>query len=111
MKNNQSPRLLAALSEAVEAPEVPEADAPVRACHRYLSNRVDHLDYQGALANDLPIDSGEIESAHRYVVQQRLKRPGAWWTPDNAEAMLALRTTRANGQWSAYWKGDLMQAA
>ena len=65
-----------------------DADAPVRACHRYLSNRLDHLDYQGALATGLPIGSGEIESAHRYVVQQRLKRPGAWWTPDNAEAML-----------------------
>ncbi|MBK1630437.1 ISKra4 family transposase, partial [Thiohalocapsa halophila] len=50
-------------------------------------------------------------SAHRYVVQQRLKRPGAWWTPDNAEAMLALRLVRANGQWSAYWRSDLKQVA
>jgi hypothetical protein len=60
----------------------------VRACHRYLSNRLDQLDYQGALAQGLPIGSGEIESAPRYIVQQRLKRPGAWWTPDNAEAIV-----------------------
>jgi len=58
----------------------------------------------------LPIGSGKIESAHRYLVQQRLKRPGAWWAPDNAEAMLALRVARANGRWSAYWQ-DLKQAA
>jgi len=90
---------------------VPDAEAPVRACHRYLSNRLAHLDYQGALAQGLPIGSGEIESAHRYVVQQRLKRPGAWWTPDNAEAMLALRITRANGQWSRYWQDELKHAA
>jgi hypothetical protein len=45
------------------------------------------------------------------VVQQRLKRSGAWWTPDNAEAMRALRITRVNGQWSAYWQDDLKQAA
>ena len=95
LKINQSSLVLTALSEALEPATVPDADAPVRACHRYLSNRLDHLDYQGALAKDLPIGSGEIESAHRYVVQQRLKRPGAWWTPDNAEAMLALRVTRA----------------
>jgi hypothetical protein len=111
LKINQSPLVLAALSAALEPATVPDADAPVRACHRYLSNRPDHLDYQGALANGLPIGSGEIESAHRYVVQQRLKRPGAWWTPDNAEAMLALRITRANGQWSAYWQDDVKQAA
>lgn len=111
LKNNDSAAVLAALSEALEPTSVPDADAPVRACHRYLSNRLDHLDYQGALAQGLPIGSGEIESAHRYVVQQRLKRPGAWWTPDNAEAMLALRITRANGQWSAYWQDELKQAA
>ena len=111
LKSNQSSLVLAALSEALEPATVPDADAPVRACHRYLSNRLDHLDYQDALAKNLPIGSGEIESAHRYVVQQRLKRPGAWWTPDNAEAMLALRVTRANGQWSAYWQDDFKQAA
>lgn len=90
---------------------MPDVDAPVRTCHRYLSNRRDHIDYQGALPKGLPIGSDEIESAHRHVVQQRLKRPGAWWTPHNAKATLALRTTRADGQWSAYWQGDLKQAA
>ncbi len=111
LKLNQNPLVLVALGAALEPAAVPDADAPVWACHRYLSNRLDHLDYQGALAQGLPIGSGEIESAHRYVVQQRLKRPGAWWTPDNAEAMLALRITRANGQWSTYWQDDLKQAA
>lgn len=111
LKTNDSDLVLAALSEAQEPVTVPDADAPVRACHRYLSNRLDQLDYQGALLQGLPIGSGEIESAHRYVVQQRLKRPGAWWAPDNAEAMLALRVTRANGQWSAYWQGLVKQAA
>jgi hypothetical protein len=42
-----------------------------------LSGRRNHLNYDDALANDLPIGSGEIESAHRYIAQQRLKRPGA----------------------------------
>jgi hypothetical protein len=32
------------------------------------------------LHKDLPISSGEIESAHRYIAQQRLKRP----EPDGA---------------------------
>lgn len=85
----------------LEAQEV--AKAPVRACYRYLSNRKPQLNYPQTLSQNLPIGSGEIESAHRYVIQQRLKRSGAWWTLDNARAMLALRTLRANGLWQQYW--------
>ena len=47
---------------------------------------------------------GEIESAHRHVAQQRLKRPGAGWRVEHAEYMLALRINRINGDWDAYWK-------
>ena len=34
----------------------------------------------------LPIGSGEIESAHRHLVQKRLKLAGAWWKETNAQA-------------------------
>ena len=76
-----------------------------------LCSRSHQLDYQGALACALLIGSGEIESAHRYIVQQRLKRPGAWWTPQNAERMLALRLNRANNRWQHYWNDYIKQAA
>jgi hypothetical protein len=95
---------LQALASHCEAPEVDDEKAPVRCCHRYLSSRRTQLDYRGALANGLPIGSGEIESAHRYVAQQRLKRPGAWWRVEHAEYMLALRIVRINGDWDAYWR-------
>ena len=87
----------------VEPNAVEEAKASVRACHRYLSNRLNRLDYKFALDNDLPIGSGEIESAHRYVIQERLKIQGAWWLKETAENMLALRTHRANNDWDDYW--------
>ena len=77
--------------------------APVRACLRYLSNRPHHLDYKGALEKGLPIGSGESESAHRYVIQHRLKLPGAWWKADNVEPMLALWVVRANEDGDKYW--------
>ena len=99
------------LCTAHEAPEVEDSQAPVRQCQRYLSHRHEQLDYYSALARDLPIGSGEIESAHRYLVQQRLKRPGAWWRAANAEHMLALRLNRANRQWNGYWAAESQQAA
>ena len=54
-----------------EAPEVDDEQAPVRRCHRYLSSRKNQLNYRQALAEGLPIGSGEIESAHRYVAARR----------------------------------------
>ena len=100
-----------ALTPDLEAPSVADIDAPVRQCHRYLSNRLHQIDYQHALANDLPIGSGEIESAHRYVAQKRLKLPGAWWLAANAEHMLALRLNRFNKRWDQYWAQDAKLAA
>ena len=48
--------------------------------------------------------SGEVESAHRYLIQARLKLSGAWWKIDNAAKILALRVTRASQDWNAYWR-------
>ena len=79
-------------------------DNPVRKCYRYLLARHDQLNYKRAIEHGLPIGSGEIESAHRTVIQRRLKIPGAWWLPDTAHNMLALRCLRANGDWSGYWR-------
>jgi uncharacterized protein UPF0236 len=104
LKNNEVTEVLSQLQPYVEAETVDNEHAPVRACERYLHNRLPFLDYQGALAKDLPIGSGEIESAHRYIIQDRLKVPGAWWKADNVEPMLTLRVVRANGDWDKYWE-------
>lgn len=95
--------VIESLRANLETDEVADSEAAVRSCHRYLSRREDQLDYPGALANNLPIGSGEIESAHRHIVQKRLKLPGSWWCAANAEHMLALRLNRANQQWNSYW--------
>jgi hypothetical protein len=95
--------VLQQLARHCEAPDVDEEQAPVRRCHHYLSDRRNQLNYRDALAKDLPIGSGEIESAHRNIAQQRLKRPGARWRVKHAEYMLALRITRRNDDWEAYW--------
>jgi hypothetical protein len=111
LKSGRLEAALQALASQCEAPEVCDEQAPVRRCHRYLSNRTAQLDYRGTLENGLPIGSGEIESAHRYVAQQRLKRPGAWWRIEHAEHMLALRILRINGDWDTYWDNLRRKAA
>ena len=103
MKENQTVAVVESLRPFLEDETVPETDAPVRACHRYITNRPTQFDYQTAMQLGLPIGSGEIESAHRYIMQARLKIAGAWWKLDNAAKMVALRVARANQHWNSYW--------
>lgn len=91
------------LKPFLEPDTVADADAPVRAAHRYFTNRPGQFNYPNALAAGLPIGSGEVESAHRYVIQARLKIAGAWWKTKNARNMLAMRIVRANRDWDHYW--------
>ena len=98
---NDVEEILSVLHPHVE-PESHE-QAPVRDAHRYMNERIDQMDYRGARARGLPIGSGEVESGHRHVLQKRLKIAGAWWLERHAEAMLQLRTVRANGDWNQYW--------
>ncbi len=105
MKSNQSAEVLAELALHREGESVAEVCAPVRRCEHYIQARLAYLDYAGAIERGLPIGSGEIESGNRSVLQARLKLSGAWWRAENAEKMMALRVTPANGEWQSYWRG------
>jgi len=69
----------------------------------YLIRFQDCVHYRKFQSLGLPIGSGEIESAHKYIPQKRLKIPGATWHPDTINPMLALRIIRANDWWSEFW--------
>jgi len=112
LKQNRPEAVLDALAPHLERHKATaDKPAPVKACYRYIHNRPGQFDYQSALAAGLPIGSGEVESAHRYVIQARLKLAGAWWKEDNAAKMLALRIVRANNEWEAYWQNSNQKAA
>ncbi|MBI2731205.1 MAG: hypothetical protein HYX40_10700, partial [Sphingobacteriales bacterium] len=60
------------------------------------------------------IGSGAIESAHRTVIQKRMKQSGQRWSTGGARNMLNLRVVRKNKQWNkiiALTKTDLKKAA
>ena len=60
------------------------------------------VDYEKARASGYPTGSGEVESAHRYIPQKRLKIPGAGWAPATINPMLALRVMRENDWWESF---------
>ena len=103
LRSEKLSKMLEDLEEHLEAPGVPEKEAPVRQCYRYLTNRRENLNYSQAEAQGLPIGSGQIESGHKHVLQARLKQAGMAWLPDNAHKMAQLRVVRANNDWNALW--------
>jgi hypothetical protein len=74
-----------------------DADAakPVERAAKYLVNNTRLLHYDRALAGGLPIVTGVIEGACRYLVKDRMGRTGARWSSTGAEAVLRLRALRA----------------
>lgn len=104
MKAGQIEEVLAILRENEQMVESKDENGPIKKCLRYMENRPGQFKYKEAIAAELPIGSGEIESGNRSVVQKRLKIPGAWWKPRTAECMLALRCARMNGDWERYWR-------
>jgi hypothetical protein len=69
----------------------------------YLEPRMDMLNYQEYLDEDLPIATGIVEGAARYVVGERMDCAGMRWIPGRAEALLQLRCIELNGDWDKFF--------
>ena len=76
---------------------------PVERAAKYLVRNAAFLHYDRALADGLPIATGVIEGACRYLVQDRMGRTGARWSLAGAEAILRLRALRTSGDFDDYW--------
>ncbi len=76
---------------------------PVEKCIKYLARNATWLHYDRALAEGLPIATGVIEGACRYLVQDRMGRTGARWSLAGAEAVLRLRALRTSTDFDDYW--------
>jgi hypothetical protein len=81
----------------------------IRKTLSYLQAKQPYMDYPRALAAGWPIATGVIEGACRHLVQDRMGITGARWGLDGAQAILWLRTLRANGDLDAYWDWHITQ--
>ncbi len=77
---------------------------PVDACADYLLKYAGYLHYDEYLAAGLPIASGVIEGACRYLVEDRMGITGAVWRLKSAEAVLKLRSLHTSEDFEEYWQ-------
>ena len=75
LKGGRLDAALRALAGHGERPEVDDEHGRVRTRHRYLKRSHQPPELSPGLGRKTADRLGEIESAHRYVAQQRLKRP------------------------------------
>jgi len=85
-------------------PASAEAAKLIKETAGYLKKHSKRLDYGPIRRAGFHIGSGAIESANKFICHVRLKRPGAWWYPSNANNILKLRCAKYNGTY-----GKVMQ--
>ncbi len=69
----------------------------------YFRKNASRMRYGRFRQMKLPIGTGMVEGACKYVVQSRFKRPGARWSRLGLKNMLALKLARLNDRWEALW--------
>lgn len=67
----------------------------------YFTRNRKRMRYGSYRRRGLMIGSGPIESAHRNVIQQRMKLAGQRWSQQGAQAVANLRVLHKSGHWPA----------
>ena len=65
----------------------------------YLDTHRKHIDYAQFEKLGLPLGSGMVESACKWLIQQRFKGVGMRWSEDGFNHLLHLRLTWVNGRY------------
>jgi hypothetical protein len=81
----------------------------VRDAAEYFERNRDRMKYDEYLTAGYPIGSGVVEGACRHLVKDRMERTGMRWLPSGAQAMLDLRATYLNGEWTPFWNFHVTQ--
>jgi len=91
--------VLADLRAALATPGLPaSAQVTLTNLYTYLNLHREHLDYERFAALGLPLGSGFVESACKWLIQQRFKGVGMRWSEGGFNHLLHLRLAWVNGR-------------
>ena len=69
---------------------------------KHLEKHLEHMNYAGLRALNLPIGSGVVESAVRRVINLRFKSAGQFWLEENLGPLMYLRAIVKSGRWESF---------
>src|SRR5229473_2394934 len=100
--------VLADLADALDVEGLPDtARATLTTVYAYLERHRDHIDYATYKELGLPLGSGMVESACKWLIQQRFKGVGMRWSEDGFNHLLHLRLAWVNGSFEALFQVQL----
>ena len=98
LRHGQPDGVLADLAEALEVERLPDTTRDtLRTVAAYLERHREHIHYETYKALGLPLGSGMVESACKWLIQQRFKGVGMRWSEDGFNHLLHLRLAWVNG--------------
>jgi hypothetical protein len=108
LRHGRPDGVLADLADALDVEGLPEtARETLRTVYAYLERHREHIDYETYKALGLPLGSGMVESACKWLIQQRFKGVGMRWSEDGFNHLLHLRLAWVNGRFDALFNLDL----
>jgi hypothetical protein len=94
--------VLADLAEALDVEGLPDtARDTLTTVYAYLERHREHIDYAMYKELGLPLGSGMVESACKWLIQQRFKGVGMRWSEDGFNHLVHLRLAWVNGRFEA----------
>ncbi len=97
--------VLADLADALDVEGLPAtARETLTTVYAYLERHREHINYEAYKALGLPLGSGMVESACKWLIQQRFKGVGMRWSEEGFNHLLHLRLAWVNGSFEALWQ-------
>jgi len=99
LRHGQSNDVLADIFIASQLEGLPDpARKALTKLYAYLDKHRKHIDYESFEALGLPLGSGMVESACKWLIQQRFKGVGMRWSEEGFNSLLHLRLDWVNGR-------------
>jgi hypothetical protein len=102
LRHGKPDGVLADLVEALDVEGLPDtARETLLTVYAYLERHRAHIDYAIYKELGLPLGSGMVESACKWLIQQRFKGVGMRWSEDGFNHLVHLRLAWVNGRFEA----------
>ncbi len=107
LRHGETDVVLNDIAVALELGELPEtARKALKNLYEYLDTHQYHIQYQKFKELGLPIGSGMVESACKWLIQQRFKGVGMRWSETGFNHLLHLRLAWVNGRFDELFALD-----
>ncbi len=107
LRHGEADQVLADIAQALELDGLPDsARETLTKLYTYLDKHRDHINYEKFKELGLPIGSGLVESACKWLIQQRFKGVGMRWSDDGFNHLLHLRLSWVNGRFESLFQGE-----